>query len=101
MKLLESYKNMLIMIRDSDFEMTVLTETKTYKYNDFEKVITKGSSVWNCPDDLMAKILFMQSKIDKAFVAGIISAEQLVMVIGEVFGEVEVVEKKEVKNERS
>lgn len=94
MKLLESYKNMLILIRDSDFEMTVLTETKTYKYNDFEKVVAKGSTIWNCPDDLMAKILFMQSKVNKAYKAGIISAAQLVMVIGEVFGEVTVVEEK-------
>lgn len=91
MKLLESFKNMLIMLRDSDYEMTVLEETKTYKYNDFEKTVTKGSSIWNCPDDLMAKILFMYSKINKAHQAGIITDSQLVILVGEVFGEVTII----------
>lgn len=85
---------MLILIRDSDYEMVKLEEDKEYKFNDFTKKITKGSTIWNCDDELMAKILFMQSKIDQAYKSGVISLSQIVLVVGRVFGEVEVINDK-------
>lgn len=85
MKLLDSYKKMLEMIRDSDFKMKSLEVDKTYKYGEYEKNVSAGSSIWDCDDDTMAKILFMQSKVDQAYKGGIITLNDIVKAVFDVF----------------
>lgn len=84
-KLLASYKKMLEEIRLKNYDMCKLEEDKTFVWRDYKRVVCKGTTVYNCPDEEQGKILFLMAKVDEAWSKGVINSNDISKIVEEVF----------------
>ena len=84
-KLLASYKKMLQEIKDKNYSMCKLEEDKVFTWRDYKRVVCKGTTVYNCPDEEQGKILFLMAKVDEAYNKGIIDSSDISKIAEEVF----------------
>lgn len=89
-KLLNSYKAMEKFLKEKNYNMVLLKEDKTYNYvnkkgENIEFKISRGTTILDCPEDIMAKVLDMHSKINTAYVKGIITMEDITKTIEEIY----------------
>ena len=77
MKILDSYYNMQRQIIDNNYKSTILDTDKQYRFKNKVWNLPAGTCVYDCSDEEMSKILYMNSCIDRAYRGGAISLEQI------------------------
>lgn len=70
--------------------MTLLKEDKTYSYinkkgEEIKYNVSKGATILDCPNEIMAKVLDMNEKLNNAYIKGIITLEDITKTIEEVY----------------
>lgn len=75
MKILDSLYNM--HLKTKEYTPIVLGEDKTLKYKDKVWHFPKGTTILDCDDEEMAKVLYMNWLVDKAYRGGKITSEQI------------------------
>lgn len=75
MKILDSLYNMHLKTRE--YIPIVLGEDKTLKYKDKVWHFPKGTTMLDCDDAEMAKVLYMNYLVDKAYKGGKVTSEQI------------------------
>ena len=77
MKILDSYYNMLRQIIDNNYKSKILDADKQYRFKNKVWNLPAGTCVYDCSDDEMSKILYMNYCVDEAYKGGAISLEQI------------------------
>ena len=77
MKILDSYYNMHRNIIDNNYKSKILDVDKQYKFKDKTWYLASGTCVYDCSDDEMSKILYMNYCVDEAYKGGVINLEQI------------------------
>lgn len=82
-KLLESYKRMCKTIADDKYKVILTEKTRKVSYKGNVYIVSKGDYCYNCSDLMLAKILYMNDVMDKAYRKNIVSLEQVKNIIEE------------------
>ena len=77
MKILDSYYNMHRNIIYNNYKSTILDTDKQYRFKNKTWNLPAGTCVYDCSDEEMSKILYMNYCVDEAYKGGAISLEQI------------------------
>lgn len=89
-KLLKSYRKLQEFMKEKDYKNVVLKTETTYKYKNskgvvIDFVLPPGTSVLDCDNETMARIMDMNSKINTAWIKGVVTLEEIEKVCVEVW----------------
>ncbi|MGL5685983.1 MAG: hypothetical protein ACRCXQ_09350 [Vagococcus fluvialis] len=89
-KLMESYKRLQQFMKLKNYSTKILDKETEYKYKNSKGVIVDfvlcpGTYVLDCDSETMAKIMDMNSKINTAWLKGVITLEEIDSVLKEVW----------------
>lgn len=77
MKILDSYYNMHVMLNKHNYATKQLQQDTVYTFKNKTYHIPAGACVLDIEEDEMAKILYMNACVDKAYRGGAITSEQI------------------------
>ena len=82
-KLLDSYKRMCETIANDKYKVILTEKTRKVSYKGNVYIVSEGDYCYNCSDLMLAKILYMNDVMDKAYRKNIVSLEQVKNIIEE------------------
>ena len=83
-RVLESYRKMLLAIKNQNIKMKKLEEEKIVSFKDKKYFLKKGTMVLDCEDEFLARVLYMNDIVNVEFLKKEISTSEIRKIIEEV-----------------